>query len=104
MTLDKDSLLKKMFSSEEIPFRDGTIKVRGLSRTEALAVKGKELPEEEMEQLLLSTALVDPVLTKDEVKVLQDNSPAGEIEDVIAAIMRLSGMEKGAAKSGVPAV
>lgn len=100
MTLTKEDLLKQAFGIEEVPLqRGGTVSVRGLSRSEALKVKGQEMPEEEMEQLLLSTALVDPKLSKSDVKEWQEASPAGEIEDVIAVIMRLSGMEKAAPKT-----
>lgn len=100
MTLSKADLLQQAFGIEEVPLqRGGSVKVRGLTRAEALAVKGKETPEEEMEQFLLSVALVEPKLTQSDVKTWQENSPAGEIQDVITAVMRLSGMEKAAPKA-----
>lgn len=100
MTIEKSKLLEAMFGIEEVELqRGGSVKVRGLSRAEALTIKGKEMPQDEMEQKLLSAALVEPKLTEAEVKTWQESSPAGEIEDVTAAIMRLSGMEKAAAKA-----
>lgn len=105
MPVNKIDLLKQAFGIEEVELqRGGTVSVRGLTRSEALKVKGQEMPEAEMEQHLLSTALVDPKLTRAEVAEWQDASPAGEIEDVIAAIMRLSGMEKSAPKEAYKSV
>lgn len=98
--IQKTDLLKGMFGYRDVQLqRGGFVKVRALTRAEAHKIKGKEMPEEEMEQLLLSLALVEPKLTADEVKTWQESSPAGEIEDVIAEIMRASGMEKGAPKA-----
>ncbi len=53
---------------------------------------------------MLSRCLLDPVLTEDEVKVWQENSPPMEIQGVCDAIRDLSGMGEGAAKSSVPGV
>lgn len=103
--LSKTDLLKAMFGLRDVELaRGGFVKVRALTRSEALKIKGQEMPEEEMEQLLLSLALAEPKLTPEEVKAWQDSSPAGEIEEVIAEIMRLSGMQKSAPKEAYKSV
>lgn len=100
MTLAKEDLLKQMFGIQEVELqRGGTVKVRGLTRAEAHTVKDKKMTEEESEQFVLSLAVVEPKLSKDDVRAWQENSPAGEIQDVYEAIVRLSGMEKAAAKA-----
>jgi hypothetical protein len=54
-----------------------------------------------MERLLLSTALLDPKLSEDDVRGWQDASPAGEIEPLMKAIMVRSGMVAGSDKAAV---
>ncbi|MDN5749866.1 MAG: hypothetical protein L0H64_15320 [Pseudonocardia sp.] len=100
--ISKADLLARRFGVEDIEIPEvGTVKVRPLSRAEALNLQGKEMTVEEMERHLLSLALVEPNLTYDEVAQWQQNSPAGEIEPVADAIVRLSGMNKAAAKEAV---
>ena len=94
MAISKEDLLKRSFGVEKVEVRPGEyVEVRPLTRSEALAVQGKEMGVLEMERLLVSTAMVSPQLTAEEVEVWQDNSAAGEIEPVAKAIARLSGME-----------
>lgn len=103
--LSKADLLKQVFGLRDVQLaRGGFVKVRALTRAEALKVKGKEMPEEEMEQLLLSLAVMEPKLTPEEVKAWQESSPAGEIGDVVDEIMRLSGMQKSAPKEAYKSV
>ena len=71
----------------------GTLKVRGLSREEVLGIRAKgETTTPEMERRILALALIDPVLTEDEVGEWQKASAAGEIEKVTDVVMRLSGL------------
>lgn len=91
--IDKDQLLKARLHEEEVDIPGvGSVRVRALSRQEALILKDKEMAYEEMELKLLSMAVVEPVLTEDEVRQWQAASPAGELEPVTDAIQRLSGM------------
>jgi len=76
----------------------GTVLVRALSRSQALSVKDKELDAGELDRRLLAMALVDPPMTKAEVRAWQEASPAGELEVVVAAVVKLSGMEVASAK------
>ena len=75
----------------------GVVRVRGLSRIEALhmnSVKGVEAIERRMVVL----GMLDPVLTDDEVKQWQRASIAGELEAVTDTIAALSGMGKDSPK------
>jgi hypothetical protein len=98
--VSKAELLKKRFGEEEVEVPGvGTVRVRALTRGQALELQGKEMPVSEMERRLISTAMVEPSLTEDEVQQWQDNTPAGELQPVVEAIARLSGMEQHAGKA-----
>lgn len=100
----KAALLERRANTREVDVPDvGTVTVRGLTRTEALAIRGVEMDEAVAEQKLLAVALVDPKLTEDDVRQWQEASPAGEIEVVTAAVLALSGMNAEAPKETVAA-
>lgn len=102
MAVSKTDLLKKRFGVEDVDIPGvGSVQVRPLSRAEALEIQGVELGVAEMERRLLSLALLDPKLTEDEVAQWQANSPAGELQPVVLAITRLSGMEQSEPKEAV---
>jgi hypothetical protein len=102
MSLSKEDLLKARFGVEEIEIPNvGVVKVRSLSRAQAMSLNDKEMTVAESEQKLLNWAMVEPSLTIAEVKVWQENSPAGELEPIADAILRLSGMEKNAPKQAM---
>lgn len=97
--MDKELLLKARVpeGQYEIP-GVGVVRFRALTRGEGLSIKDREMGVAEAERKLLSLALIDPKLTEDEVRVWQENSPAGELEPVTHEIMRLSGMVTRAAR------
>ncbi|GHF30821.1 MULTISPECIES: hypothetical protein [Actinomycetes] len=98
--MDKSALLKPRLAERDVEVPGvGTVRVRSLSRAEALSLKGKEMSAGKMERTLLALAMVNPALTEDEVKQWQDAAPAGELNAVQDAILELSGMKKEAAKS-----
>lgn len=102
MTISKEDLIKTRFGVEDVEIPGvGTVKVRPLTRGEALQLQGVEMDVVEMEQKLLSRAMVEPKLTEAEVKEWQDNSAAGEIQVITEAIIRLSGMEQYAAREAM---
>lgn len=100
--MDKAELFKKRVGdTREVEIPDvGTVTVRGLSAGEIKRWKG--LPEAEVERLVVATAMVDPVLTLDEVDEWAENAPFGHLVDVLQAIYDLSGVSAGAAKRGIP--
>lgn len=105
MTVDKAALFTRRLTEEDIELPGvGTIRVRALSRAEALQVTDKKMPVELMEQKLLSMAMVDPVMSEQDVRAWQEAAGAGELEPVTEVIQRLSGLRKEAAKSGVQGV
>lgn len=103
MTMSKaDLLAKRAFGVEDVEIPGvGAVKVRPLSRSEALEIQGVELSVAEMEQRLVAIAMVEPKLTEAEVAQWQANSPAGELQPVAQAVARLSGMEQSAPKEAV---
>src|ERR1700743_692476 len=100
--LTKEQLLKQHFGVEEHEIEGiGTVKVRSLTRSEALAVVGKELDKAASGRYLIATGMGRPTAAGEDVKPWQDNSPAGEIQAVAKLITKLSGLTDGAPKSGV---
>lgn len=104
--MDKSALLadRVTLNSTDVDIEGvGTIRVRGLSRFELLIAQ-KKYPDDTLKQerFILSTALVDPQLTEDDVAAWQRSSPPMEIDSVAQVVNRLSGIGKDAAKSDVP--
>jgi hypothetical protein len=100
MAIDKATLLAERFGVKEVEVEGvGTVRVRPLSRAEALSLTGGDVDEAEAEQKMVAAALVEPKLTADEVGIWQANSPAGELQAVVEVLMQISGLEKAAAKA-----
>lgn len=110
--MDKEALFRPRLEEEDVPVPGvGTVRVRALSRAEVIIVRKATDAEHVdgprvlvIERKMLAAALVDPQLTEVEVGRWQAASAAGEIEPIVAAIQRLSGMTDDADKSGVRAV
>lgn len=97
--IDKAALLKARFGEETVEIPGvGEVRVRALTRGEALKVKGTH-DVAEVEQKVLAWAMVEPEMTEADVKAWQEASPAGELQVVFDAVLRLSGMEKHADKA-----
>lgn len=94
MAFDKQALLaERGIGLTEVDLGEfGVVKVRALSRQEALKFQG-EHDELSAEVKLLAVALVEPSLTEDEVRQWQKVSPAGELQPVVLAVLKASGME-----------
>lgn len=100
MPVDKAALLSKRFGVEDVEVPGvGTVQIRALTRAEALSVRGVEMDAEVLEQKLIAMAMVDPQLTEPEVKEWQGCATAGEIQIIVEAIVRISGMEGYTAKA-----
>lgn len=87
----------------ELPGVGFSVTVRGLTRAEALRVVGKPLAADESERRLIATAMVDPVMTEDDVRQWQRRAPAGELQPIEVAIRELSGLVDGAVREQVAA-
>ena len=102
--MDKAALTRPRLAEENVEIPGvGVVRVRALSRAEAYKVSDREMPVDEMERILLSAALVDPVMSEQDVSEWQSAASAGELEPVVEVIQRLSGLAAKAGKSGVPA-
>lgn len=99
MTIDKELLFKSRLPEADVEVPGiGIMRVRGLSRTEALHCRDTS-DIVTVERRMIALGLVDPVLTEGEVKRWQENSPASELEELTLRISELSGMTEGAAKA-----
>lgn len=105
MTIDKSALLAKRFGVETVEIPGvGEVKVRALTRGEALSFKGQTEDVRLFEQKILALAMVEPTMSEEDIKAWQDASPAGELDTVFSVVLRLSGMEKHADKAAYKSV
>lgn len=77
----------------------GTVGVRGLTRAEALLVRGRGDTPDVQEPAIVLYGLCDPQLDPAGVKELFDVLSAGDVQAIVAAITDLSGMGDGAGKA-----
>lgn len=96
--MDKALLFKPRLPEEDVEIEGvGTVRVRGLSRIEAIHVQAAKGAEQE--RRILALGMVDPAITEDEAREWQKASAAGEIERVAGRITVLSGLAEDSAKS-----
>lgn len=97
--MDKEALLKPRLPEAEVEIPGvGTVRLRGLSRAEAMMIQGIK-GIDATERKLLHLALVDPVMTEAEVGQWQKSAPAGELEPVTDKVTELSGLREAAEKA-----
>ncbi|MDG4809941.1 hypothetical protein O7634_24585 [Micromonospora sp. WMMD1120] len=97
MAIDKAALLQPRLTEQDVELPGlGTVRIRALTRAEVLriskAMSDSKANPADVEALSLSTALVDPELTEDEVRQWALVAPFGEIETLNLAINELSGI------------
>ncbi|HEY5879140.1 MAG TPA: hypothetical protein VIU11_09520 [Nakamurella sp.] len=100
--VDKAALLAgTAFGLKSVPIPGyGVIKVKPISRAQAMAAYEQEMPAAEMEQMLVSQACVEPTFTRSEVAAWQKvDGAGGNIFKLVNAILELSGMDVGAGKA-----
>jgi hypothetical protein len=97
--VDKATLLKGFLPERdvELPSGTGTVRVRGLSRQEAVAVSSCE-NEQDMERMALVAGMLNPQLTLQEVVEWSQVAVAADVQAVAKAISDLSNMDVGAGK------
>lgn len=98
--MDKAALFADRLPREDVEIPGvGTVTVRGLSRAELLlAGKLSDQGAAAMERRMLAFAMVDPEMSEGDVERWQGACPAGEIQPIVAAVNRLSGIGKDAEK------
>lgn len=103
--IDKEAFLKAALPEETILLAGlGEVRVRGLSRSEALSLGAHKDDPRALEQLIVRLGLVEPALSEDEVTAWFASAPAGLVDPIVKAVERLSGLGEGAPKSGIPGV
>lgn len=101
---------KAAFLQRRLPERDvevpgvGTVRVRGLSRAEALECQKVAGDAGALERKALAFGLVEPALSEDEAAGWYGSATFAELEPILSAIQELSGLSEGAGKSGVQGV
>lgn len=101
--IDKELLLKSRLAEEDYDIPGvGTVRVRALSWEECEEFQrwtqtGK--PQGEVYTRVLHKAFVDPALTVEEAGQLLTSATGGEIEALVARVVKASGLVEGAQKS-----
>ncbi len=97
--MDKEILFKPRLPEEEVELPGvGTVRVRALSRSEAIRVQAVE-ETGARERCAVALGMVQPRLTEDEVGRWQSVAPAGELSPVAERINVLSGLAEDSAKT-----
>ncbi|HKY77451.1 MAG TPA: hypothetical protein VJS45_14985 [Acidimicrobiia bacterium] len=105
--MDKGQFLAGKTSGVErdVNIGRGTVRVRALSRPEAIAVAELAGDLAAQEQLTMRLGMVNPVLDEAELKAYYDQpGNVDEVQAIVQAVQELSLSTKEAAKSGVPGV
>jgi len=106
--MTKQALMKRdsKISTREVPVGDGDVLIRAVSREEVVDARegGLEPTDSLYEARLVSTALVEPEMTPEEVMDWFKTAPAGDTVRVMNEVASLSGMDKVSSKSGVAGV
>jgi hypothetical protein len=98
--LTREEILAKAVDHEVVTLPSGgQVKVRGLTRDEALNVQEAE-GTAARDNLTISQGLVEPALSVEDVATWAATAPAADSIEISRAIARLSGMTEGAGKSG----
>lgn len=101
--MDKAVLLKGYLpeADVELPSGAGTVRVRGLSRIEAIRMNKaieKDTEAQESEDLAIAIGMIDPRMTEAEVRDWRGNTVAADIQAVAVKISQLSNMDEKAGK------
>ena len=98
--LTREEILAKATGGEVVNLPSGgQVKVRGLTRDEALELQERE-GTAARDNYCIATGMVEPRLSEEEVAELAKQAPAGDMVEISRAVSRLSGMSEGAGKSG----
>jgi hypothetical protein len=103
---DAEPVSKDAFLNQSLPESNlhiegvGVVRIRSLSRAIALRLQEQD-SNVERERYALRHGLVSPSLTNTEIKQWQESAPAGFIEPITNAILKLSGMLEESEKEAV---
>lgn len=101
--VNKEDLFKRQanISQGTVDVDGHVLTIKAVSRGQVAKLKEANASNSTFENRLISESLVDPTMTPAEVGQWLDDAPAGDSVKVMEAISALSGMDDGAAKSGV---
>lgn len=86
-------LLTNRLGETEVLVRGGSVKVRGLSRNEVVAIRELGLSDTpDIEAHLLSVGIIEPQMSVEDVSTWRELSPAGEYERILNKVTSLSGI------------
>lgn len=99
--MDKARLLAVRLPEDDVEVPGvGTVRVRGITRDEMWKLRALDTSEPgSFERQLLAFAMLDPVLTVEDVATWQRGARPGELAEVVDRVNDLSALEKDAAKS-----
>lgn len=102
--MDKSLLLKLRLPEGDVDLPGvGVVRVRGLSRAEAMTVRGLDDPAE-TERRVLALGMVDPTVTVAEAEQWQKSATHAELETVTERIAQLSGLAEESPKEAYKSV
>lgn len=98
--LTREEILARKTGRGKATLPDGSeVEVRALTRDEVLAAQG--LDTAEGDTYIIATGMTDPELSIEDVAAWAASGDAGDLVAVSERIAELSGLKKGAEKSGV---
>jgi hypothetical protein len=98
--MDKAVLLKGYLPEDTVtlPSGQGDVRVRGLSRNEAVALQKLGEDAEALEVRACSLGMLDPAMSEDDVKAWRGVAVAADVQAVAQRISELSNMDEAAGK------
>jgi hypothetical protein len=101
--LTRAQILARKNGNETVTLPDGsTVEVRGLTHAEVCRGQGEYDDANERTCFFVATALVDPVMSVEDVLSWSRSGSAGDITTISEQVQVLSRLVEGAGKSGVP--
>jgi hypothetical protein len=93
--MDKATLLKGFLpeADVELPSGQGTVRVRGLSRNEAVSLQKHGEDAEALEVTACALGMLDPQLTEDDVRAWRQVAVAADVQAVAGRISELSNLD-----------
>ena len=103
--LTRDEILARKTGRGKATLPDGgEVGIRALTRDEVLEMQESGRSLAERDNYLIAKGMTDPKLSEGDVAAWAAEADAGDLTAVSDAIAELSGLKKGADKSGVPEV
>jgi hypothetical protein len=99
--LTREQILARKVGKGVVTLADGsTVEIRALTRDEVLAMQQMD-DLGDRDNFLISTGMVDPKLSPEDVAQWGAAGAAGDISAISAGIAEVSGLKEGAGKRGV---